>query len=142
MYYEINVAQRNKNGDYHHFFATTKRSAWDKRSVATLLKALVAAFPKPEYEISVTRWEEQGYGEDIQKLLAYLNPESGISVSNLKPGFYIFGNRGNVSSNNCHIAKSGASTLCGTPMLSFNHAKAQDIDVIGCPKCIEKYKKG
>lgn len=38
-----------------------------------------------------------------------------INKADLKPGYMIFGNKGNVWSNTAHIYKSGTGNLCGTP---------------------------
>lgn len=64
-----------------------------------------------------------------------------IAVKDLKSNHYIFGNKGNVWSNECHIAEQGFSgrTMCGVPMLSNNWARIEKIDVIGCQECIEIY---
>jgi hypothetical protein len=63
-----------------------------------------------------------------------------MSVDQLDNNHYMFGNKGAVWSNKVHIAKSGdAVTLCGTPMLSSNHAKYEGVEYIGCPSCLAKY---
>lgn len=63
-----------------------------------------------------------------------------LKVSELKDGFYQFGNKGAVWSNETHIAKSGDSfTLCNTPMLSSNWARINFHKEIGCQKCLSKY---
>ena len=63
-----------------------------------------------------------------------------LKVSELKDGYYQFGNKGAVWSNETHIAKSGQSgTLCGTPMLSSNWARIENHTEIGCPKCLQIY---
>jgi hypothetical protein len=59
------------------------------------------------------------------------NKELGI-------GFTVFGGKGNVWSNSAHIYQSGKGNLCGTPALSFNHAK--DMDAC-CPTCVAKYNE-
>jgi hypothetical protein len=66
-----------------------------------------------------------------------------MKVSELKEGYHMFGNKGNVWNNTAHIAKSGfnSSTLCETPMLSRNWAKIEELQEIGCPECLEIYKK-
>lgn len=65
-----------------------------------------------------------------------------MKVSNLKSEFFLFGNKGNVWSNSSHIAKSGCyNTLCGTPMLSTNHAQLEDVKEIGCKECLKVYEK-
>ena len=66
-----------------------------------------------------------------------------INVGDLKNGYYIFGNKGNVWSNECHIGKSDFSgrTLCGVPMLSNNWARIEQVDTIGCSKCLELYQQ-
>jgi hypothetical protein len=64
-----------------------------------------------------------------------------LSKQELKSNYHIFGNKGNVWSGACHIAKSDLSglTLCGTPMLSSNWARIENIQIIGCQECIELY---
>jgi hypothetical protein len=63
-----------------------------------------------------------------------------LKVSELKDGYYQFGNKGAVWSNETHIAKSGQSgTLCGTPMLSSNWARIYNHTEIGCQKCLITY---
>lgn len=67
-----------------------------------------------------------------------------MQTSDLKTNYYIFGNKGNVWSNQCHIAHSGTfsgTTLCGVPMLSSNWARIEQVDHIGCDKCKEIYNK-
>lgn len=65
-----------------------------------------------------------------------------INTSELKQGFSIFGNKGNVWANKAHIKRDGMhpTTLCGVPMLAFNHAKKENLQTIGCQKCIEIYE--
>ena len=63
-----------------------------------------------------------------------------LKENELVNGFYHFGNKGAVWSNETHIAKSGQSgTLCGTPMLSSNWARINEHPEIGCQKCLSKY---
>ena len=63
-----------------------------------------------------------------------------LKANELVNGFYHFGNKGAVWSNETHIAKSGDSgTLCGTPMLSSNWARIENHPEIGCQKCLSKY---
>jgi hypothetical protein len=65
-----------------------------------------------------------------------------LKVSELKDGYYQFGNKGAVWSNQTHIAKSGQSgTLCGTPMLSSNWARIENHTEIGCAKCLKLYNQ-
>lgn len=67
-----------------------------------------------------------------------------MKVSELKPNFYMFGNKGAVWSNTAHIAQAGifsGTTLCGTPMLSTNWARIEEVEHIGCPECLEAYSK-
>lgn len=54
---------------------------------------------------------------------------------------YLFGNKGAVWSKEVHIAVSDFSgtTLCGTPMLSSNHAAFEKVETPGCLDCIEKF---
>ena len=62
-----------------------------------------------------------------------------MKVSELKPQYSIFGNKGNVWDNTAHIYKSGEGNLCGTPALSTNWAWMEDVEEIGCEKCLKKY---
>ena len=65
-----------------------------------------------------------------------------MQKNDLKKGFWIFGNKGNVWSNDAHIFQSVSSlTLCGVPMLSSNWAKIEDVQEIGCKKCLEIYNE-
>jgi hypothetical protein len=63
-----------------------------------------------------------------------------MKVSELKPGYSIFGNKGNVWSNTAHIYKSGEGNLCGTPALSNNWARIEKLEEIGCVECLKKYE--
>ena len=62
-----------------------------------------------------------------------------MQVSELKQDFSIFGNKGNVWNNTSHIYQSGVGNLCGTPALSNNWARIEDVKEIGCEGCIKKY---
>ena len=64
-----------------------------------------------------------------------------MNVKDLKPGHSIFGNKGNVWSNECHISKSDLTgrTMCGVPMLSNNWARIENVQTIGCPRCLDRY---
>jgi hypothetical protein len=53
----------------------------------------------------------------------------------------IFGNKGNVWGNTCHIYQSGVGNLCGTPALSTNWARIEEVQEIGCPKCLEVFNQ-
>lgn len=65
-----------------------------------------------------------------------------MNKSELKPNYSIFGNKGNVWSNACHIAKgSEPRTMCGVPMLSSNWARIEDVQEIGCADCLAAYDK-
>lgn len=65
-----------------------------------------------------------------------------MKAKDLKSEYYQFGNRGTVWANAAHIAKSGESrTLCGTPMLSRNHARLEGLEDCNCKKCNDEYKK-
>ena len=65
-----------------------------------------------------------------------------VNVSDLKSEYHIFGNKGNVWSDTAHIYKSGFNgrTLCGVPMLSNNWAFIENVETIGCPECLKRYK--
>lgn len=62
-----------------------------------------------------------------------------LKVSDLKPGYSVFGNKGNVWGDTAHIYESGNGNLCGTPALSNNWARIENIEHIGCPECLAKY---
>jgi hypothetical protein len=68
-----------------------------------------------------------------------------MNVKDLKPGHSIFGNKGNVWSNTAHIYKSGEGNLCGTPALSNNWARIEEVKTIGfrrrtgCPRQSNSY---
>jgi hypothetical protein len=57
------------------------------------------------------------------------------------PGAYIYGNKGAMWANEAHLAMSGHTTLCGIPMLAFNHVMLNGITKVGCEECAEKYKE-
>ena len=63
-----------------------------------------------------------------------------VNVSDLKPGYSIFGNKGNVWNDTAHIYKSGEGNLCGTPALSNNWARIEEVKTIGCYECLKQYK--
>ena len=63
-----------------------------------------------------------------------------VNVSDLKTGYSIFGNKGNVWGDTAHIYKSGEGNLCGTPALSNNWARIEEVKTIGCPECLKRYK--
>ena len=62
-----------------------------------------------------------------------------VNVADLKPGHMIFGNKGNVWGDTAHIYKSGEGNLCGTPALSTNWARIEEVKTIGCPGCLARY---
>ena len=66
-----------------------------------------------------------------------------LNVNDLKSGYSIFGNKGNVWSDTAHISKSDFSgrTMCGVPMLSSNWARIEEVKTIGCPECIKLYNQ-
>lgn len=49
---------------------------------------------------------------------------------------YLFGGKGDVWGNTIHIARKGAETLCGKPMLSTNWAGFEEAPTAGCKVCI------
>jgi hypothetical protein len=63
-----------------------------------------------------------------------------MKTSELKQGYTIFGNKGNVWSNTAHIYESGKGIMCGTPALSNNWAEIEKVENIGCKECLEKYQ--
>ena len=64
-----------------------------------------------------------------------------IKISDLGPGYSIFGNKGNVWSDTAHAYKSGVGNVCGTPALSNNRARIEGLTHVGCPECIEKLRE-
>jgi hypothetical protein len=63
-----------------------------------------------------------------------------MNTKDLKSGYSIYGNKGNVWNNTAHIYKSGTGNLCGTPALASNWAKIEGVEHIGCEKCLEQYE--
>lgn len=64
-----------------------------------------------------------------------------MKVTDLKPNYFIFGNKGTVWSNTAHIYKSDVGILCGVPALSTNWARIEKLETIGCPECLKKYNE-
>jgi hypothetical protein len=64
-----------------------------------------------------------------------------MKVEDLQDGYYMFGNKGTVWSDSAHIAGSGSTTLCGTPMLSTNWARIEALEGPKCPECLTAYSK-
>jgi hypothetical protein len=62
-----------------------------------------------------------------------------LKVNDLRPGYSVFGNKGNVWNDSAHIYESGKGIVCGTPSLSTNWARVEGVEHIGCPKCLAKY---
>jgi len=65
MYYEINIAKRNAKGEYHHYFATAKRSITTIEKAEEIYGELSKAFPEPEYNIMVSKFEKIGSLIDV-----------------------------------------------------------------------------
>lgn len=61
MHYEINVAQQDPRNParYLHLFATHERSLQTQQQVDEVLSRLLPAFPKPQYEVTVSRVEQR-----------------------------------------------------------------------------------
>lgn len=64
-----------------------------------------------------------------------------IRVSELRDGYSVFGNKGNVWNNTAHIYKDGTGNLCGIPALSNNWARIEGVSECGCPECIAVYNQ-
>ena len=64
-----------------------------------------------------------------------------IKTTELKPGYSIYGNKGNVWNDTSHIYQNGTGNMCGTPALSSNWAQIEAVEYVGCVKCIEAYSK-
>lgn len=68
-----------------------------------------------------------------------------MKITDLTPEYIGFAGKGDMWSNNLHIAKRGfdPSTLCGKPMLSHNYAPGPfggiTRDEIGCTHCLDEY---
>jgi len=63
-----------------------------------------------------------------------------MKTKDLKSGYYMYGNKGAMWSNQAHIWKSGDSTtLCGTPGLARNHCAMNNVKEIGCEECLKIY---
>ena len=69
MYYEINVAKKDKKGEYRHYFATAKRSITTQTQLQEMTKHFMTVFPAPEYHISVSYVPEVSYGMEAQDFL-------------------------------------------------------------------------
>jgi len=68
-----------------------------------------------------------------------------MKANKLDTGFYLYGNKGALWGNKAHIAEVNRSgTLCGTPMLATNWCRIENVEDIGCVKCLKAYwrKKG
>jgi hypothetical protein len=65
-----------------------------------------------------------------------------VNIKTLGSEYSIFGNLGNVWSNTAHAYKSGKGNLCGTPALSSNHARYNNIEEVGCPECLKLLSEG
>lgn len=74
------------------------------------------------------------------RILRYNRKKVMVKKTELKSGYSIFGNKGNVWSNTAHIYQSKTGNLCGTPALSSNHAGYAGSDA-GCEKCCAIYKE-
>jgi hypothetical protein len=68
MYYEINIAKKDKEG-YKHYFATAPRSLTHEDEFLLVLKDLTAKFPEPEFNITATYNPESGKILDVKELL-------------------------------------------------------------------------
>ena len=64
-----------------------------------------------------------------------------MKTNKLQQGYYMFGNKGTVWENKAHIAHTGSETLCGTPMLSSNWARIEELEEVNCEKCLAVYGK-
>jgi hypothetical protein len=64
-----------------------------------------------------------------------------MKKSELKSGYYLYGNKGCVWTNTAHIYESSKGNLCGTPALANNWVRIEGVETAGCPECIEKYNK-
>ncbi len=64
-----------------------------------------------------------------------------MNISELKPGYSIFGNKGNVWNNTAHIYEDGNGNMCGTPALSSNWARIEEVQTIGCLECLKAYQE-
>lgn len=69
MYYEINVSEKRKDGDYWHLFATHKRSVTTQGELKHVYTLLLKAFPFPEFKIDVVKWKERGTGINMKEPL-------------------------------------------------------------------------
>jgi hypothetical protein len=62
-----------------------------------------------------------------------------MNINELKSNQSIFGNKGNVWNNTAHIYETGKGNLCGTPALSTNWARIENMTHIGCPECLKVF---
>jgi len=79
----------------------------------------------------------------LLSIFSLLNNQSikVMNIKSLKSNQSIYGNKGNVWNNTAHIYESGVGTLCNTPALASNWAKIEGVEVIGCARCLEAFKK-
>lgn len=60
MYFDLNVAEKQSSGRYTHLFAVAPRSIRSHIELAHVFPIIARAFPAPQYQISVTRYDESG----------------------------------------------------------------------------------
>jgi len=53
-YYLINVAKKNKKGQYVHLFATAQHSLTDKKTAEDVFELFKEKFPSPEYNLELS----------------------------------------------------------------------------------------
>ena len=64
-----------------------------------------------------------------------------LKVNDLKNGYSVFGNKGDVWNDTAHIYESGKGIMCGNAALSTNWARVESVEHIGCTKCLAKYNE-
>lgn len=76
MYYEINVSKHLKHGRYVHLFATAERSLRDLKEAREVYGLLIAAFPSPEFHMSVSLCTKSMTPLGVDETAQLLGPES------------------------------------------------------------------
>ena len=69
MYYEVNIAKREADGGYRHWFATHERSITNRSRLRVVLIDLMEKFPAPDYSITVSHNPQVRSQIDVQAFI-------------------------------------------------------------------------
>ena len=69
MYYEINIAKMGKDRQYHHYFATAKRSLDNLDEAKQMVKVFMEKFPEPKFKIGVSYYKGIVEGWDAYEFI-------------------------------------------------------------------------